>query len=178
VTKPEDWFYNAHQAGNYTSQPSTKIWVWDLPPAAALHAIEELGMARLKRHDQICGVLIIPTLLAHEWFRRFTRTVDFYFTVPAGSINEWPKGMHESLTIGCYFPLFRYHPWDWKRVPFLIPFGIAVSAMYKASDPLAGDILRQFWNARARVTSLPKRLVSNLLLSPSWRKFLSIQACG
>jgi hypothetical protein len=40
VTKPEDWFYNAHAAGNYEVVNQHHVWVWDLPPGAALDAVE------------------------------------------------------------------------------------------------------------------------------------------
>ena len=174
VATPTQWFYEAQQSGKYEQGQQTETWVWDLPPAAALHALEELGTGRLKRHDVVRGVVIVPTLLTPEWGRRFLRIVDIHFTIPAGAIPEWPESMHESLTIGLYFPLLRYNPWDWKRVPFMVPFAIAMSTMYKTSHVEAGDILRKFWRACTGAATMPQRLVSQLLQSTSWRKFLSV----
>jgi hypothetical protein len=34
-----------------------------LPPAAALDALEELGQGRLKHHDLLLGVIVIPAVL-------------------------------------------------------------------------------------------------------------------
>jgi hypothetical protein len=69
VASPDDWFYQAQEGGRYDipSQPLDP-WVWTLPPAAALIALEELGNARLKRHDLLRGVVLIPSLLRPEWF--------------------------------------------------------------------------------------------------------------
>ena len=52
VATPNDWFYGAQQAGQCGAaglEPET--WVWTLAPGAALTALEQLGAARLKRHD-------------------------------------------------------------------------------------------------------------------------------
>jgi hypothetical protein len=174
ICSPKDWFHVAQQAGQWDTSIVSVTWVWDLPPAAAIHAIEELGVARLKRHNILRGVVLVPMLLHNEWFRRFIKTVDVYFTIPSGSIPEWPKEMHEPLTVGLYLPLFRHQPWDWKRVPFMVPFGSAMSTMHKESDSLTRDILRKFWNSSTRVAALPKRLVCDMLQNASWRRFLSI----
>jgi hypothetical protein len=45
ITKPKDWFHDAQQLGQ---ERGSETWVWDLPPGAALPALEELGTARLK----------------------------------------------------------------------------------------------------------------------------------
>ena len=175
VALPDDWFYRAQEAGRYEFPiEPVKPWVWSLHPAAALIALEELGNARLKRHDVLRGVILVPSLLRPEWFRRFRRCVDFYFFIPAGSIPAWPASMHEPLTLGLYLPLLRFSPWDWKQVSFLVPFGLALSALYKARDPSAGNLLCEFWAASSWVAGMPERLVRDLLLHPSWRRFLDI----
>ena len=176
IAQPEDWFYKAQQSNSWSMDAVSEVWVWDLPPSAALHALEELGVGRLKRHNLLRGVVIVPHLLSHEWFRRFSRIVDVYFQIPAGGIPEWPSQMHEPLTIGLYLPLFRFQPWDWKRVPFLVPFGCALSAMYRTGDTSAGDHLRKFWSASARIASMPEGLVRNLLQNPSWYRFLHLSS--
>jgi hypothetical protein len=69
VASPDDWFYRAQEGGRYDT-PSQPLdpWIWSLPPAAALIALEELGNARLKCHDLLRGVILIPLLLRPEWF--------------------------------------------------------------------------------------------------------------
>jgi hypothetical protein len=175
IAQPRHWFYEAQQAGDHRGafiQPKT--WVWDLPPAAALHALEELGLARLKRHECLRGVVIIPLLMEHEWRRKFIKITDLQFDVPAGAFPFWPKEMHESLTIGLYLPLLRISPWSWKCVPFMASLGMALSRMFKAGDPDAGVVLRQFWSTCARAPFMQECVVSRVLHGTSWYKFLGL----
>ena len=171
---PKDWFHKAQQGGEHDYPQVSKTWVWALPPAAALCALEELGNGRLKRHNCLRGIVLVPGLLRPEWFRRFRRVVDFYFFAPAGAIDAWPKSMHEPLTIGVYLPLLRHDPWDWRRVPFLVPFGISLSALYKKGDSSGGNLLREFWEASNWIAHVPERLVRDLLSHSSWRRFLNM----
>jgi hypothetical protein len=105
IATPKDWFHDAQQVSD---DGSFETWVWDLPPGAALAALEELGTARLKRHERLQGVVLVPQLLQYEWRRRFCKIVDVYFVLAAGAIPEWPAHMHESLTVGIFLPLCRY----------------------------------------------------------------------
>ena len=75
--------------------------------------------------------------------------------------------MHEPLTIGVYLALLQFSPWDWKRIKFLVPFCITLSAMYKAGDASAGIILCEFRAVCSWVAQMPERLVCNPLLHPS-----------
>ena len=101
VARPIDWMYRAQQGGCWgPKRPQT--FVWDCPPAAALHALEELARGRLKRRDELRGVVLVPYLMRMEWFRRFTKTVDLYFRVPAGPTPWWPAEMHEPLFVGIF----------------------------------------------------------------------------
>jgi hypothetical protein len=177
ITTPESWFHEAQQAGDYSEQyQKSQTWVWDLPPAAAIHALEELGNGRLKRHGVLRGIVLVPQLLQPEWFRRFTRIVDFFFVIPAGAIPEWPQSMHKSLTIGIFLPLLRCKPWSWRHVPFLVPLGRTLSGLYKKGDPSAGIILRKFWHLCGRVAYLPERLVCEVSQASSWARFLGLSA--
>jgi hypothetical protein len=175
IATPEDWFHEAQQAGDFTQRhQELQTWVWDLPPAAAIHALEELGNGRLKRHGVLRGVVLVPHLLQPEWTRRFSRVVDFYFVIPAGAIPEWPDHMHEPLTIGIFLPLLRVKPWCWRNVPFLVPLGRALSGLYKEGDPAAGTLLCKFWHVCGRIAYLPERLVWEVLQAPGWTRFLSL----
>jgi hypothetical protein len=175
VAEPIDWFHAAQHTGQ---DGASGAWVWDLPPGAALAALEELGTARLKRHEQLRGVVLVPQLLQNEWRRRFCKIVDFYFVEPAGAITEWPANVHEALTVGIYLPLCRYRPWSWKRVPFVVPLGIALSKMHKTGDPTARDLLLKFWRASARVAVMPESVVCDVLQSPGWHRLLSLSGDG
>jgi hypothetical protein len=176
IATPSQWFYEAQQAGEYTLPEVSKTWVWSLPPAAALHVLEELSMGRLKRHNLLRGVVLVPGLMRPEWFRRFVRTVDVYFVIPAGACPEWPASMHEPLTVGIYLPLFSASPWDWRRVPFLVPFAREMSSMYKAGDPSGRDFLREFWASSGELSEMPGSMVSRVLQGNSWRRFLGISS--
>jgi hypothetical protein len=90
VTEPEDWFYNAHQSDTLSLPTNTETWVWNLHPGAVLDALEELGQARLKRHDILMGVVIIPKSLLPEWFRCFIKIVDLYFLFLLALLNNGP----------------------------------------------------------------------------------------
>jgi hypothetical protein len=133
-------------------------------------------MGRLKRHHLLRGVVLVPGLMRPEWFRRFVRTVDVSFVLPAGSCPEWTTSMHEPLTVGIYLPLFRASPWDWRRVPFLVPFAREMSGMYKAGDTSGRDLLREFWASSGVISDMPFSMVSRLLQGNSWREFLGISS--
>jgi hypothetical protein len=103
--EPIDWFYAAQQGGDYSLPQWDETWAWILAPAAALDALEELRKGQLKRHEMHYGVVIFPTLLTCEWYQWFQKNVDIYFTILAGSLNNWSTPELELLTIGLYLPL-------------------------------------------------------------------------
>ena len=164
VAAPVDWPRNAHQSGFH---------LWSLHPAAALYALEELGMARSKRQDTLGAVVVVPLLLSPEWMRRFTRTVDVYFTLPAGA-PCWGDDMHEGLIIGLAFPLLRFEPWHWRRAPCMVGLGRALSALHKEDHDAARNLLRKFWSARARAAALPEGVVCEVLSKPSYHSLLCL----
>jgi hypothetical protein len=165
---PMDWMYNAHMPGT---------WIWSLPPAAALYALEELAFARLKRGEHVGAIVLIPSLMKPEWFRRFARIVDLYFSVPVGH-PCWPQSMHESLMVGIVFPILRHEPWHWRRVPFMVGLGRTLSVMHKADHHEAGNLLRKFWSAHSRAVHLPAGVVRPLLHDPNYHPFLSLSEQG
>jgi hypothetical protein len=176
VAEPLDWIYNAQLGGSYEAQsPAIETpWVWDLAPGSGLFALEELALGRTKRLDRLVGVVLIPALLMPEWYRRFSKVVDVFFRIPAGSIPEWPASMHEPLTVGIYLPSFHYEPWDWTRIAWMGNFGRAMSAMFKQGDAHAGDHLREFWEATRAVPAMPTDVVRPVLLNDSWKAFLGL----
>lgn len=168
VAEPVDWPYAAHFP--------THIWIWAPPPAAALYAMEELALARLKRADHTLAIVMIPLLLKPEWFRRFSRSVDVYFVVRPNH-TFWGPSMHEPLLIGICFPLLSCEPWAWKNAEFMVGLGRTLSAVHKKDSNAGRDLLRKFWSARARTPYLPKNMVRKLLLRPSFNAFLGLSRC-
>ena len=173
VATPMDWHYNAQQSRGLLLDSQSETWVWDLAPGAALYALEELAMARTKRHDLVRGVVLVPHLLAPEWKRRFCKSVDLYFHIRPGTTSFWPSSMHESLTVGLYFPTFRARPWDWRAVEWMGDLGRTLSRLYATDSTRARDLLSKFWSAAQGVPSMSSPLVSHLLLSKSW-----VSLCG
>jgi hypothetical protein len=147
IAQPSDWFTHAQQSHSITLESVPEVWVWSLPPAAALDALEEFGTDRLKRHDLLIGSVLVRTVMQPEWFKRFVKVTDMYFFVPAGEKPEWPANMHEALTSGLYPPSPDINPgtgqtslsWvDWEALSVLC-----------CNDMTGGwDLLRQFWQAR------------------------------
>jgi hypothetical protein len=172
--EPHDWFEEDQQIHCHIVNPPSQVWIWDLPPAAALDVLEELVNGRLKRHETILDIAVIPLILNTDWFKCFLKTVDFYFFVHVGAIPAWPSSMHEGLTIGLYFPLLRYEPWDWKNVPFMGKFGSTLSALYHTNPSRARDLLREFWKARTWVATMSQRMVSSMLSPKIWHRLLSV----
>ena len=116
LAEPSDWFSRAQQTHSTSVSSQSELWVWYFFPAAALDALEELVNGCLKRHEILWGIVIIPVVMQHDWFKRFVKVTYIYLFIPAGSIPEWPANMHEVLTIGLYFPLLRHQPRDWSQV--------------------------------------------------------------
>jgi hypothetical protein len=177
VATPNDWCESAQQWGECEANLLPKTWVWDLPAIAAPHALEELAWGRLKRHDILRGVVIVPKRFAPAWFRRFTRTVDFYVSIPAGAVG-WPSEMHESLIIAFYFLSLPHRPWDWKKVPFMVGLAWKVSSLFKNGSPAGWDLLREFWRASCWIQSMPQRVVRDLLSQPHFGRFLGVARKG
>jgi hypothetical protein len=118
--------------------------------------------ARLKRGDLVGAVVLIPDLMRPEWFRHFSKEMDFVITLLA-KWGAWPSEMHEALLIGFSLPLFRCYPWRWGRSPAVVAFANTVSAVLKTNEHYGRNLLRQFWCIARRVPTLPDGLVRELL---------------
>ena len=42
---------------------------WSLHPVVALDYLEELVNGRLKRHEMLWGIVIIPAVMQPDWFK-------------------------------------------------------------------------------------------------------------
>jgi hypothetical protein len=176
VAEPADWFYDAQQAGDFSLPQRDETWLWDPPPAAATVAVEQLGFARLKRHDTLRGIVVVPKILEDEWYQRFCKNVDFHFDIPAGAIQEWGVDQHETLTVGIYLPLLHHRPWDWKQCGFVVSLGRSLSAMFKDGESSGWSVLHELWESSHWISGMPECLVCDLLSNPSWRRFLNISS--
>jgi hypothetical protein len=58
--EPHDWFQEAQQSHCHIVDPTSQVWIWDLPPDAALDTLGELDNGHLKRHENLLGVVVIP----------------------------------------------------------------------------------------------------------------------
>jgi len=133
---PEGWFTTGHQPGTH---------VWAPPPAAALDALEQLSMARLKRPFEGTHVVLIPRLLyEEEWRRRFEKEVDVWFHMSTG--EAWPNFCCEPLVVGISFPMRREEPWLLRRSPPVVELGRAMQEVSKTSNLELGGVLREFWS--------------------------------
>jgi hypothetical protein len=173
VATPENWMWQAGSLWDYSYPVKLQTWVWDLPPAAAPYVLEELALARMKRHETLRGIVVLPRLMKPYWLRRFVKTVDVFFVVPAGC-SVWPKENHEPLFVGLFLPLLHCRPWDWRKVPFLVGLGRTLSALYATDNPTAGTLLREFWSAALWIQNMPELLVSGMLSDPGFHRFLGV----
>ena len=123
LAEPSDWFYWAQQTHSTSFISQSELWVWSCPPAAALDDLEELVNVRLKRHEILWGIVIIPVVMQPDWFKRFLKVRDIYLFIPAGYIPECSANTHEALKIDLYFPLLRHQPWDCYQVQFMGKLG-------------------------------------------------------
>jgi hypothetical protein len=164
LASPTDWIHQAHMPG---------FNIWSLPPAASLYALEELGLAKVKRGTQVGAVILVPKLMKPDWFRRFHRVVDVFFEVKP-NCPWWPKEMHEPLLIGFVFPLLRSEPWRWKEARWMVGMGRTLSALHKTDFDKGRDLLCKFWRARQRAAIMPARVVCTLLQDPNYHPFLSL----
>ena len=102
------------------------------------------------------------------------KVTDIYFFITAVSIPEWPDNIHNALTIGLYFTLLRYQPWDWSQIQFMGQLGRMLPALYRTDAEGGRDILRQFWCACDWIATMTLGLVRTLLSAENWTKLLSV----
>ena len=57
--------------------------------------------------------------------------------------------------MGIYLPLLKNAPYDWNKVPIMGKIGGTLSALYSSDTSRGGNILRQFWESRAWVATMP-----------------------
>ena len=95
-----------------------------------MYAFEELGNGRLKQHEMIWGIVIIPFIMQPDWFNEFLKVTYIYLFIPAGYIPEWSYNTYKALTIGLFFPSHKttlglvsspVHGYIWKHTINVAP---------------------------------------------------------
>ena len=137
------------------------IYLWAPPPAAADVALEQLRIARIKRQAST-HIFVCPRLMTPLWLKQLYKAADLIFTVQAG-ISYWPNEMLEPLLIGVVFPFLSFAPWQLKGTPKLLSLGRQLSRVRKGEHLDAGPILREFFELRKRMESMPRDVVRKLL---------------
>jgi hypothetical protein len=92
VLTPMDWFEQGHVIVDWTLGADgfwrpvleSGTYIWQPPPAAALFAITELCIARIKRQDPT-HVFVCPRFMTPGWLRSMYKEADFVFVVPLNS---------------------------------------------------------------------------------------------
>ena len=145
LAEPSDWFYRDKQTHTTSARIQSKLWVWYLPLATALDALEELGNGGLKQHEMLLGIVRTSVIMQPDWFKRFVKVTDIHFFIPDVSITECPFNMYKALIFGLYFPLLIQQPWDWSQVQFMGRLGSTLSELHHTDSAGGRDILGQFW---------------------------------
>ena len=124
-------------------------------------AIEQLRLARLKRHNSI-HVMIIPKLFYAVWRRQFCKVMDLILFLPP-RWNFWDCDMHEPLIFGFCFPFCRHRPWRVKGTPKVRELERTVQPMWKGNGLDGRTHLRQFLLASWKFPTLPYDVVQHVL---------------
>ena len=171
VLTPTDWFSRGQDHyGNLVN--SDGLWVpkirpgllvWAPPPAAAETALEELRLARMKRH-QSTHIFLCPRLLEPKWRSHLHKSADLVLEIPVGT-SFWPSNMFEPLILAFYFPYLSHRPWELKGTPSLVELGRRLRPLWKTDQQSAGTILRKFWNKERAFPTMPPNLVFKMLHS-------------
>jgi len=181
---PSDWFTRGHDhlpgykdsQGFYRNRIKSGKFVWDLPPAAADAALEELRKARLKRRNST-HIILIPKLATTLWLRQLYKTADLVLTIPP-IYPFWDTNLFESLYLAFAFPYSRHHPWQLRSTPKLLSDQRKMQSVLKSGTMAPGPLLRKFFSSTLRLPTLPKRLVRKVLYFGTYDEILCAQAGG
>jgi len=149
---PSDWYIQGHGltgegfsdgAGGWDPELSPHRWfLWDLAPAAAGAAMEELGVSRHKC-PYLNHVFICPRLFTQYWRKRLYRIADVVLELPPGAIPAWPDSMHEPLIVALTLRFATVHPWQLRQCPEILELGRQVQSMWRDQAPHDRHLLRQ-----------------------------------
>ena len=101
--------------GIWIPQIQHGTYVWNLPPAAAEAALEELWKARIKCQDSL-HVVLVPRLLTPMWQKQLFKASDLFLWIPPG-LPFWPSNMFEPCCLALLFPFINRTPWQLRGTP-------------------------------------------------------------
>lgn len=119
-------------------------YVWNVPPAAAAIALEQLCEAKHAR-PATSHVFIVPTVLMPMWRKCLGKIADVVFNLKAG-LEFWPSACHEPLTIALVCPLLSSRPWQVKYCKTTQrEVSRVLHGVWTATGTAQRDYLRQLW---------------------------------
>ena len=169
ILSPSDWFVRGHdiiggeknEDGIWTPTIKLGTYIWDLPPAAAEVALEELRKARIKRQDSL-HVVLIPRLLTPMWQKQLFKAADIVLWIPP-ILDCWPAHMFEPCCLAFLFPFIRSAPWQLRGTPRLMATGRKLSKLWKDDQVDGRDILRELLVDCERFRTMPGSVVRKML---------------
>eukprot|EP00957_Ditylum_brightwellii_P105848 8072045-Ditylum_brightwellii.AAC.1 len=149
--KLEDWFEKGHDitrgamnnSGLWCPHLVQGVYVWELVPAAAAVAIEELQQAQ---HKQLASahIILIPHLMDLYWQWALYKAANFLTQIPVGQ-SFWPSHCHEPLLLAICLPFITYRPWQLRQSPALLGMKRILQHMLKMHDGTKRNILCKLW---------------------------------
>jgi hypothetical protein len=93
LLEPRDWFEKGHDIHGWTKNnkgflyPVLKngTYIWQLTPAMATYAVEEICKVRLKQHDS-CHDFVCPRMFTTKWRKQLYKVADIVFKLPCGAL--------------------------------------------------------------------------------------------
>ena len=135
--------------------------MWDLPPAGADAAIEELWKARIKRQNSL-HVILIPRLLTPLWQKQLFKAADLLVWIPP-HLTCWPSDMYEPCCLALLFPFLKSAPWQLRGTPKIMAAGRKLSNLWKEDKVDGRDFLRKFLVDCRRLQTMPGSVVQKML---------------
>lgn len=167
--KPEEWFDEHHNFGNY---------IWAPPPAAADVVVDLLNKARHKRPESM-HLVLVPRLMTGRWRKLMTRLSDFYFIIDW--LDCWDRSEHfEPLLCFVCLPFSVSRPNLNRRKQLLDKATRVLSSenLSKVCDRQKWDILRKLLCSAREVCPLPDGVLRGLLYPKGAETFSDSRTTG
>jgi hypothetical protein len=156
---PADWFNDSMTNGNF---------LWNVPPAAAQTAIEQL-CTHVHGRPHSCHIVLLPRLCTSLWRKQAGKVCDLILHVQPGE-EFWGEKMYEPLLIMFYFPLLPYHrrfkPWQLKGTRLVERTKCEVRRLQTAGEPVDWSCLRKLLIQARAIPTMSESVASKLLQCP------------
>jgi hypothetical protein len=115
LLEPRDWFKKGHnihgwsknKKGFWNPELKAATYIWQPAPCVAKYVVEELRIARLKRHES-CHNFVCPQMFTTKWRKKQLYIVaDMVFEIPCGIVNAWDVSQCEPLVVKIVFAVFE-----------------------------------------------------------------------